>query len=194
MDPNIGQNERNESHLERCDRNLGELLQEVRVAQTGVQILFAFLLGLAFTSRFGQATELQRVDYFVTLISSGFAAMLLIAPTSQHRLLFRRGDKEHLVAVANRLVIAGLASVAISLIGAVLLVSDLLFGTAVAVGTSAVAAGCCVITWYGMPLARRRSLTRASGADAPAAIGRPGADVAARKTRRSAPVPTAPPS
>jgi hypothetical protein len=94
MDPNIGQNERNESHLERCDRNLVELLQELRVAQTGVQILFAFLLGLAFTSRFGQATELQRVDYFVTLISSGLAAMLLIAPTSQHRLLFRRGDKE----------------------------------------------------------------------------------------------------
>jgi hypothetical protein len=112
----------------------------------------------------------------------------------KHRLLFRRGDKEHLVAVANRLVIVGLASVAVSLIGAILLVSDLLFGTAVAVGTAAVAADCCPITWLrDAALARRRSLTRASGADAPAAIGRPGADVAARKPRRSAPEPTAPP-
>jgi hypothetical protein len=80
MHSDNGRNERNESHLERYDRNLVELLQEVRVAQTGVQVLFAFLLGLAFTSRLGQATPLQRVDYLVTLISSAMAALLLIAP------------------------------------------------------------------------------------------------------------------
>src|SRR3954467_15396100 len=87
----IGSNGRNETELERCDRNLVELLQEVRVAQTGVQVLFAFLLAVAFTPRFAQASEFERIDYFVTLIASGAAAMLLIAPTAYHRLLFRLG-------------------------------------------------------------------------------------------------------
>jgi O-antigen/teichoic acid export membrane protein len=187
MHSDNGRNERNESHLERYDRNLIELLQEVRVAQTGVQVLFAFLLGLAFTSRLGQATPLQRVDYLVTLISSAMAALLLIAPTSHHRLLFRRGDKAHLVTMANRYVIAGLAGVAVSLIGAVLLVSDLLFGGVVAMGAAGLAAACCLITWYGMPLARRRALTRASPTEGPTDTGRAGNHAAAREPHRVPP-------
>jgi hypothetical protein len=156
----LEQNGRRETELERCDRNLVELLQEVRVAQTGVQIMFAFLLAVAFTPRFAQVSTFERIDYFVTLIASGAAAMLLIAPTSYHRLLFRRGDKQHLVEMSNRFTIAGLACVAVSLIGAVLLVSDLLFGSVVAAVTAGAAAGCCVVTWYGLPLARRRRLER----------------------------------
>jgi predicted membrane channel-forming protein YqfA (hemolysin III family) len=153
-------NGRRETELERCDRNLVELLQEVRVAQTGVQVLFAFLLAVAFTPRFAQASTFERIDYFATLIASGAAAVFLIAPTSYHRLLFRRGDKEYLVDMANRFVIAGLACVAVSMIGVVLLVSDLLFGSIVAAATAGAAAACCIVTWYALPLARRRRLER----------------------------------
>src|SRR3954451_10011864 len=98
----IGLEGRSETALERCDRNLVELLQEVRVAQTGVQILFAFLLAAPLTPRFPQLTEFQKLTYFATLLAAGGAAILLIAPTAYHRILFRLGDKEHLVVVANR--------------------------------------------------------------------------------------------
>src|SRR3954463_10027072 len=93
---------RNETPLERCDRNLVELLQEVRVAQTGVQVLFAFLLTVPFTAPFPEVGGFDRAVYFGTLLAAGGAATLLIAPTSQHRILFRCGDKEHLVRRANR--------------------------------------------------------------------------------------------
>src|SRR5215210_5832314 len=89
--------ERNETELERCDRHLAELMQEVRVAQTGVQVLFGFLLTVPFTTRFDASTAFQRAVYLGTVLAAGAAAMLLIAPTSHHRLLFRCGDKEHLV-------------------------------------------------------------------------------------------------
>jgi low temperature requirement protein LtrA len=153
-------NGRRETALERCDRNLVELLQEVRVAQTGVQVLFAFLLAVAFTPRFAHATKFEHIVYFATLMASGAATLLLIAPTSWHRLVFRRGDKEHLVAMANRFTIVGLACVGVSLIGAVLLVSDLLFGSGVAVATAFATAFCCIVTWYVLPLTRRRRLER----------------------------------
>jgi hypothetical protein len=108
---------RNETPLERCDRNLIELLQEVRVAQTGVQVLFGFLLTVPFTLRFDEITPLERGVFFVTLMLAGAAAMLLIAPTAHHRLLFRCGDKERLVMIANRYAIAGLVAVAAAMGG-----------------------------------------------------------------------------
>src|SRR5829696_9966362 len=94
--------ERNVTELERCDRHLSELMQEVRVAQTGVQVLFGFLLTVPFTPRFEELSSLQRTGYFATLAVAGLAAMLLIAPSSQHRVLFRCGDKPNLVRRANR--------------------------------------------------------------------------------------------
>src|SRR4051795_1006656 len=94
--------ERNETALERSDRHLAELLQEVRVAQTGVQVLFGFLLTVPFTARFGSLSGGERVLDFVTLVSGGAAAMLLITPSSQHRMLFRCGDKPYVVRMANR--------------------------------------------------------------------------------------------
>jgi hypothetical protein len=127
---------RNETPLERCDRNLVELLQEVRVVQTGV-------------------TSFQR---FVTLLAAGAAAVLLIAPTAYHRILFRLGDKEHLVQVANCFTLAGLACVAISMIGALLLVTDLMFDGATVIVTVALAAFICVGCWALLPLLRRRKL------------------------------------
>src|SRR4051794_22999403 len=90
----LGNSGRNETELERCDRNLVELLQEVRVVQTGVQVLFAFLLTAPLAARFPDLTSFQRHVYFVTLLAAGASAVLLIAPTAYHRILFRCGDKE----------------------------------------------------------------------------------------------------
>src|SRR4051794_39087324 len=162
-------NGRNETPLERCDRNLAELMQEVRVAQTGVQVLFGFLLTVPFTVRFHAITPIERAVYFTTLMLAGAAAVLLIAPTSQHRLLFRCGDKERLVMVANRYAMAGLLAVAATMVGAVLLVSLLVIGsTGASLATAAAAAGCgwC---WYVEPLRRRRALDRASRSSSPRA-------------------------
>jgi hypothetical protein len=152
---------RNETPLERCDRNLAELLQEVRVVQTGVQVLFAFLLTAPLAARFSTLTSFQRITYFLTLLAAGAAAMLLIAPTAYHRILFRRGDKEHLVVVANRLTLAGLSCLGASMIGALLLVSDLLFRDgAVIVATVAIATASCLFLWCIAPLVRRAQIAR----------------------------------
>src|SRR4051794_29611260 len=148
---------RDETPLERCDRNLVELLQEVRVVQTGVQVLFAFLLTAPLAARFPALTGFQRSEYFVTLLSAGAAAILLIAPTAYHRVLFRCGDKEHLVIVANRFTIAGLAFVGLSILGALLLVTDLLFAGATVVVTITIAALGCATLWAVLPLRRRAS-------------------------------------
>ena len=115
--------------------------------QTGVQVLFAFLLTAPLAARFPQElSAFQRLAYFVTLLAAGAAAILLIAPTAYHRILFRLGDKEHLVAVANRFTLAGLACVAVSITGALLLVTDVIFaGTIVVIATTALAAVTCVL-------------------------------------------------
>jgi hypothetical protein len=155
---------RNETALERCDRNLVELMQEVRVVQTGVQVLFAFLLTAPLAPRFPELTAFQRYDYFFTLLATGAAAVLLIAPTAFHRILFRRGDKEYLVVVANRFTLAGLAFVAVSMVGALLLVSDLMFDGAVVLATGGLATFGCVMCWCVAPLLRRAALRDERGA------------------------------
>jgi hypothetical protein len=164
---------RNETQLERCDRNLVELMQEVRVVQTGVQVLFAFLLTAPLAPRFPELTEFQKLTYFGTLLAAGAAAVLLIAPTAYHRILFRLGDKEHLVQVANRFTLAGLTFVALSMVGALLLVTDLLFdAVAIVVGTTALAALGCVLFWCLAPLLRRARLQgSAAGVGHPARLG-----------------------
>jgi uncharacterized protein DUF6328 len=151
-------NGRNETDLERCDRNLVELLQEVRVVQTGVQVLFAFLLMAPLTVGFGHLDSLQRAEYFVTLALSGLAALLLIAPTAYHRVLFQQGDKEYLVRVANRLTIAGLAAVGMSMVGAMLFVTGLLFGQTAALVAGGIAALAALTLWGALPVARRLQL------------------------------------
>src|SRR3954471_3699967 len=99
---------RNETPLRRADRNFGELLQELRVAQTGVQILFAFLLTLSFTDRFAAIDGFQRGVYVFTLVTSAMTVALLVAPVAVHRLLFQRGRKRELVYVGHRLAVTGL--------------------------------------------------------------------------------------
>jgi hypothetical protein len=165
---------RNETHLERCDRNLVELLQEVRVVQTGVQVLFAFLLMAPLTPGFADLGALQRLEYFVTLTLAGAAAVLLIAPTAYHRVLFRLGDKDYLVTVANRLTIAGLTAVAMSMIGAFVFVTDILFGQTAALVAGAATGTALVVLWGALPLARRRALAGAGRAPADRAAAHPG--------------------
>src|SRR5215213_1595463 len=120
--------ERNETELQRADRHLAELMQEVRVAQTGVQVLFGFLLTVPFTAGFDGLSSGERTLYFATLAIAGAAAMLLIAPTSHHRVLFRCGDKPELVRVSNRYAIAGLACVGVAMVGALMFVGEVVFG------------------------------------------------------------------
>jgi len=150
--------ERNETLLERSDRHLAELMQEVRVAQTGVQVLFGFLLTVPFTARFDDLSHGQRVLYFAVLAVAGAAAMLLIAPTSHHRVLFRCGDKAHLVRVANRYAIAGVACVGVAMTSGLVFVGDVVFGSVLGGGAGAVAGLACAWCWYGQPLLRRRRL------------------------------------
>ena len=151
---------RHESELERDDRNLVELLQEVRVVQTGVQILFGFLLTVAFQPKFARLSSFQRADYFATLAAASITLIMLTAPTSWHRILFRQGDKEHLVKIANRFTIIGLSTMGLTVVGVVMLLSDVVFAPAITVILTAGAAITCATTWYVLPLARRRALSR----------------------------------
>src|SRR5215831_13810962 len=114
---------RDESEVERADRNLAELLQELRVAGLGVQVLFGFLLSLPFTCKFSNLSHGQRQLYIATLVLAAVATALLLGPVAYHRLVFRRGLKEGLVRAANRMAIAGLAAVGLAVSAAVLLVT-----------------------------------------------------------------------
>jgi high-affinity Fe2+/Pb2+ permease len=151
---------RNETELERLDRNLTELLNELRVALPGVQVLFAFLLGVPFTQRFSELSLYQQKIYYGTLICAAAASAFLIAPSAYHRLMFRMGDKQHIVLLANRFAIIGLAFLALAMSGVVLVITDLMFSaTAAAVATAATAL-VFTLLWYVMPLTRRARLRR----------------------------------
>jgi hypothetical protein len=149
---------RQESETERLDRNLSELLQELRVALPGVQVLFAFLLTIPFNQRFALLTTAQERIYLATLLSTTIAAVLLIAPTAYHRLNFRKQQKGRLVFVANRCAIVGLGFLALAMTGVVLLITDFLFSTVVTVTCTAFAALMFLTFWYALPLLRRVSL------------------------------------
>lgn len=162
----FGPHARRETALERDDRNFVELLQELRVTQTGVQILFAFLLTLAFTERFTDLDAVQRGTYVATLLLAVAAAVLLTAPAAVHRGLFRRRAKRRVVDVSSQLAAGGLAVLAFALSGAVLLVVDVVLGRA-----AGIAAGASVLVftaglWAALPWGLSRSLaTRAAKPD-----------------------------
>jgi len=139
------------------DRNLAELLQELRVAFTGVQILFAFLMSLAFTQRFAELERFDLAVYTVTLVCTALATIVFIAPVSLHRLIFRRRQKSELVVIADRLLLWGLALLGQAICGAQLLILDIALGRWQAVVGTSVTAVACLLTWYALPLAVRRS-------------------------------------
>ena len=155
---------RGETPMQRADRAYGEILQEVRVAQTGVQILFAFLLALAFQARFGDITSFQRGAYVVTLMLCAGATALLIAPAAFHRVIYRRRLKQHLVKVANRLAISGLVLLLLSMVSAVLLIMDVALGLVPAIILAAVVLAWFTMWWFVLPLrTRARQLAADNG-------------------------------
>lgn len=151
---------RDETPLERLDRNLEEMTGELRVVVTGVQVLFAFLLIVPFNSGFAHIGGFERTVYFVTLVFAALSAACTIAPSARHRFLFRHDDKDHLVFLSNRIVIAGLACLAVAMCGAMLLVATKLFGILAGVLTVTLGSLPFLILWFALPLQRRAVLDR----------------------------------
>jgi hypothetical protein len=151
---------REETEKERLDRNLNELLGGLRVALPGVQVLFAFLLAVPFNQRFREVTSFEKDVYFAVLMLTLLAAAFLIAPTTHHRIEFRRDDKQHVVFLANRFAIVGFGFLALAMTGVVLLVTSFLYSGTVAGIATAVAAIAMFGVWYVWPLARLRHLNR----------------------------------
>ena len=147
--------ERDETEADRLDRNYLEMLQELRVLQAGMQILFAFLLSLAFASRFGDTTDFQRDLYIATLVCAALATACLIAPVPFHRIVFRRGMKDDLIIAANRYVAAGLLFLFLSMAGAILLVLDFLVDLTTALVVTGFLAVVFVVLWVVIPLRSR---------------------------------------
>jgi amino acid transporter len=144
-----------EPHSERLNRELIELMNELRVALPGVQVLFAFLLTVPFSNRFETITSGQRALYFATLVGTTIATVLFMAPTAYHRLRFRQGDKERMLRTSNLFAIVGIGSMAFSITLAITLIADLLFGVAAAAAVGAAAFLVMGVLWFAYPLSRR---------------------------------------
>jgi hypothetical protein len=145
---------RDETEEERLDRNLQEFLGELRVALPGVQVLFAFLLVVPFNQRFAEITDFQQTVYFVTLLFTAAASVCLIAPTAQHRVEFRAQHKEQILLMANRLAIVGLGCLAVAMTGAILLITDLLYGSTTTVIVTIPVGLTFALLWYLIPAQR----------------------------------------
>ena len=137
------------------DREHEQLYHELRSIIPGVQVLFAFLLTVAFSNRFEQLTEMQRGVYFVTFLLSAATLVLLLAPTAFHRVRFRQGDKEVMMRIANVEAIAALVLMSLSMACVVWLITDLLFDTTVAWALGIVALVIASVVWWAYPVARR---------------------------------------
>ncbi|GAA2518006.1 DUF6328 family protein [Winogradskya humida] len=146
---------KHESEKQRWDRNFADLLQELRVAQTGVQILFAFLLTLPFSSGFPNTTELQKDTFVVALIAAAFATAMIISPVAFHRALFRQGRKPELVRYAHRMATGGLAFMLVSMVSSVFLITDYLLNIWAAVIFTGITAAWFLTFWAAIPFARK---------------------------------------
>lgn len=145
---------RGESEEQRLDRNLVELLQELRVALPGVQVLFAFLLVVPFQQGWTGVTEFEKTVYYATLLLTAAASVCLIAPTARHRMRFRELDKEWIVITSNRLAIAGLAFLAGAICGAIMLISHVVYDSEVTAVATALVAAFMAWFWFAAPVVR----------------------------------------
>jgi hypothetical protein len=145
----------NESEKARWDRNFADLLQELRVAQTGVQILFAFLLTLPFSNGFPKVTPFQKDTYVFALIAAAFATAMIISPVAFHRALFRQGRKPELVRYAHRMATGGLAFMLVSMVASVLLITDYLLDRWVSIVLTVITSAGFLTFWVVLPFARR---------------------------------------
>lgn len=142
---------RGEKPHQRADRNFVELLQELRVMQTGVQVLFGLLLTVSFTAAFSEADDFQRGVYVITLVNSAVATALFTAPVAFHRRLFQRGRKADVVRTAHRLLQAGMVMLLLAVVGALLLVVDHAVGRLPGILISSLVGLVCVLLWYVLP-------------------------------------------
>ena len=138
------------------DRQVAEILQELRVAITGGQILFGFLLTVPFAQGWADTDDFQRTLFLITLVTISAATGCFIAPTAAHRLRFHQGDRSFLVAYANAAAIAGLAFVMTAMLSAMLLVTDFVFSRTTAVVATAAVGLLLLILWWLVPLSRYR--------------------------------------
>jgi hypothetical protein len=148
--------DREPEETERHHRELVELLNELRVALPGVQVLFAFLLTVPFTGRFDSLTAIQTAVFTGAFFATGVASILLMAPSAYHRMRFRGGDEERMLRTANRWALIGLGFLAAALIQVVYLVADLVASTPLAVIASITTAGLAFGLWFALPMLRRR--------------------------------------
>ena len=144
-----------ETEKERWERNFADLLQELRVAQTGIQILFAFLLTLPFSAGFPDVTAFQKDVYMVALLSAAAATALIISPVAFHRALFRQGRKPELVRYSHRMATGGLACMLVSMVSSVLLITDYLLNRWVALILSVICGAWFLTFWVILPFMRR---------------------------------------
>ena len=144
-----------ESREERVNRELIELLNELRVALPGVQVLFAFLLAVPFSQRFGQVTDVQKDAYMAALLCTLAGSVFLMAPTAHHRIRFRDPDKEALLKLANAFAIVGTVFLALGMTAVVFLVTDLLFKDLVTAIVTGLSVGMFAVLWYALPLLRK---------------------------------------
>src|SRR4051794_14543914 len=155
------QDQGGEDEKERTERQLIELLNELRVVIPGVQVLFAFLLTIPFNQRFGRVDQFQESVYFATMLLAALSAALFLAPSAYHRLLFHQRDREHIIEVANRFAIAGLLVLSLAITGAILLVTDFIYNSkALVAGTAIGTFLVLAVLWVALPLARRAHLNR----------------------------------
>lgn len=146
---------RHETVAQRLDRNYGELLQELRVAQVGVQILFASLLTVVFTDRFHAISSGQRVTYVITLLAAATATALLVGPVAFHRIVFRHNQKDDLVRISHRMALGGLAALSVALVGVVLFILEQVLGRTPAYWFGGAVAVLFVVVWLVIPLVSR---------------------------------------
>jgi hypothetical protein len=154
MSPGEHDKRSDEDRSERLDRELIELLNELRVALPGVQVLFAFLLTVPFSQGFVKTTGFQRDLFFGVLVATTISAALLIAPSAWHRLRFRQKDKELILRMSNRTAIAGLGLLAVAMVGAVMLIADYVFSETLTVVSGVLAAFVFGGLWYAVPVGR----------------------------------------
>ena len=144
-----------ETEQEHLNRNLEQLLQEMRVVLPGVQVLFGFLLAVPFAQQFDRVTDFQRNVYFVALLLAALSTVLMLALSIQHRILFHRAEKAYLIGVGNACMIAGMTAAALAITLSLVLVADFLFGTALAWVAGLAGFTAFALLWYAIPLTRR---------------------------------------
>jgi cation transport ATPase len=149
------QADRSEEEQERLNRQMTELLNELRVAMPGVQVLFAFLLSVPFQQRFATVSPFQRDVYLVTLLAAATATAFLIAPSAYHRIAFQRHEKERIIQMGTRQFVCGIVALAVAMDGAVLLVTDVLFQTPTVIVVLAGVSAMFLWLWFGIGLSRR---------------------------------------